>query len=216
MLFATKENFSLTIYNKTDLSIIKTFDLSDNIRYYECTNDTFYFDTYDDTGYKVDLKNLNLLKETVTIPLSKMPGNYHNHNRITENGNVYTAVLKEKSSKAFFSIIAEKDNAELWNLPLKYEDITWWHGPILAVSGKSVVTYGKKFEGESSRGYLIGIDKVKGKIKYEKEIGGGECRINDMHFNGLYIITNIYGCFQAFDPETGEQIWITGNKCELY
>jgi outer membrane protein assembly factor BamB len=77
-----------------------------------------------------------------------------------------------------------------------------------------IVTYGKRFD-TPHLGCLIGIDKTEGRVRYEKEIAGESCYLNDFYYNGQFVIANIWGTLYAFDPNTGETVWFAGRKCEL-
>ena len=212
-IFIARNDFTLSIYDKTNLSEIKTFALSDKFDHYEFADNTLYFDTYDDNKQTIDLTSLKLEKSNFKKELNKRAGNYSHRNYAVENNTIYTAKLKKRSSKKVFSVIAENEKKELWNLPLGFEDITWWNGPVLILAGQNIITFGKKFTSDNL-GYLIGIDKTEGRIKYEVQKSGKDCRLFDLYFNGRYIIANIAGSFFAFDPSNGKTKWQVGDKCE--
>jgi len=212
-IFVAKNDFTLTIYDKINLSEIKTYSLSDKLKDYEFINNKLHFNTYDDNLWTIDLTNLELEKTDFNIDLHKRPGKYIHANFATEKNITYTAKKKKRSSKDVFSVIAEKNNEELWNLPLGFEDVCWWDGPVLILAGQNVVTFGKKFTSDNM-GYLIGIDITEGRIKYEVKKTGKNCKLYDFWYNDRYIIANIEGSFYAFEPSTGETKWLVGNECE--
>jgi hypothetical protein len=112
----------------------------------------------------LNLNDLNLRNENTDRDLDKSPGDYLHKNTYEENGITYYVKKKEKSSKAVFSITAEKDGEILWNLPLGFEDITWWDGPVLVLADQNLVTFGKKFTSDN-KGYVVGVDKNSGLLK---------------------------------------------------
>ncbi len=83
----------------------------------------------------------------------------------------------------------------------------------MILSDQNIITYGKKFTSDNL-GYLIGIDKTEGRIKYEVQKSGKSCRLYDFYYNGRYVIANINGSYHAFDPSTGETKWLVGSNCE--
>lgn len=226
----SKEDFTVSIYEKENLFLLKTFSVSDKLNKYTYNNNTLYFQTHDDNLWSVDLESFKLISEDPEnwyedysifklksnpneVAVQFRPGIYMHTNIIVENEISYSAKLKEKSSKDVFSISAERENEILWNIPLGYEDDTWRDGPVIILAEQNIVTFGKKFTSDNM-GYLIGIDKTDGRIKYEALKTGKSCKLNDFYYNGRYIIANIWGSFHAFDPSTGETKWMAGRKCE--
>ena len=208
-----KEDFTISIYNKENLSEIKTFSLSDKVDRYFFSDNKLYFETSDDNKWIIDFSNLDLKKDRFKFKLKNRPGRYIHVNTVEDGNITYTVKKKKKSSKDVFSVIAKKGKKEIWNLPLGFEDVTWWDGPVIVQSGQNIITFGKKFTSDNLN-YLIGIDKTEGRIKYEVQKSGKDCRLYDFYFNGRYVITNINGSFHAFDPSTGETKWMVGNICK--
>jgi len=208
-----KEDFTVSFYDKTELKEIKTLSLSDKVQYYDYSENELYLKTHDDSYWTVDLNSFSVSQNNAKLKLDKSPGDYLHVPEVTEGNIVYSAVKKEKSSKDVFSIIAKKGNETLWNLPLGFEDMTWWDGPTLVVADQNIITFGKKFTGDNM-GYVIGIDKTEGRIKYEVQKSGKGCRVYDFYYNGMYVIANINGSFHALDPGTGETKWMAGNICD--
>lgn len=208
-----KGDFTISIYDKTELSEIKSFSLSDKVDMYTFSDNKLFFETHDDNLWTIDFNTIELKKESFDVKLENRPSRYIHVNTVDDGNNTYTAKKKEKSSKDVFSIIAENENETLWNLPLGFEDMTWWDGPVIVLADQNIVTFGKKFTSDNL-GYLIGIDKTEGRIKYEVQKSGKSCKLYDFYYNGRYVIANINGSYHAFDPSTGETKWLVGNVCE--
>ncbi len=212
-IFLAKDDFTLTLYDKTNLAEIKTFLLSDKLDKYYYSDNKLFIEAYDNTKQIIDLKSLNLKKENFTKKIKRRAGKYTHKNFAISGGITYSVKKKEKSSKDIFSIIAKKDNETLWNIPLGYEDVTWWDGPVMVLTGETIITFGKKYTSDNL-GYIIGIDKTDGRIVYEVQKSGKSCRLYDFYFNGRYVIANISGSFHAIEPSTGKTKWTAGNACK--
>jgi len=209
----SKEDFTITIYENKELLEIKTFSLSDKLKNYNFLNNKLYFETFDDNLWTINFPKLELRKGTFKMNLINRPSKFVHVSNASDESVTYFVKKKEKSSKNIFSVIAEKENIEIWNIPLGYEDVTWWDGPVIIVEGQNVITFGRKFTSDNL-GYLIGIDKTDGRIKYEVQKSGKNCKLYDFYFNGRYIIANINGSFHAFNPNTGETKWMAGDVCK--
>jgi outer membrane protein assembly factor BamB len=209
----SKEDFTLSIYDTKELKELKTVSLSDKVEFYEMKDNVLHIEAYDDTKWTLDMNSFAFKQDNFNFRPEFRPARYVHDNTVEQDGIIYSAEKKEKSSKDVFSVKAEKNGQIVWNLPLGFEDMTWWDGPVIVVADQNIVTFGKKFSSDNL-GYVIGIDKTEGRIKYEVQKSGGGCRIYDMYLNGRYVITNINGSFHAIDPGNGETKWTAGNYCE--
>ncbi len=207
-----KKDFTISIYNKKDLSEIKTYSLSDKLNRFNFSENKLFFETHDKNSWTIDFSTLELKKENFDIELKYRPSRSKYKSIINEGDITYSAKIKDRSSKDVFSVTAEKEGDTLWNLPLGFEDITWLGGPVIVSADQNIITFGKKFTSDNLN-YLIGIDKTEGRIKYEVQKGGKNCKLYDFYYNGRYIIANIEGFYQAYDPSTGETKWSAGRKC---
>jgi hypothetical protein len=112
-IFVAKDDFTFTLYDLNNLSVNKTFALTDKINYFKLTGDTLHIRTYDEIDRAIDLKTQTITNEDYQFDRSERPVDHYYLSEIREGDYVYKTVKKEKSSKNLFSVIAEKEGQVL-------------------------------------------------------------------------------------------------------
>ncbi len=209
--YVTKD-LVLTILRANDFSEIGTVMLPDGIKKYNYINDTLFMFFFDNTQVGIDLETARSTETSMD-----MPDNYYRlynnvyHQQLDNDGVMFVA--SEKSgSEEFIIITAIKDNDTLWQTVLRYKNVQIVDDPVILLVDNTVITYGTKL-GDDDYGYIIGLDKSTGMIRYEqKQNSTWSSGVTSFIYNGKYVIVTWGFGVHAYDPNTGENVWNIGGR----
>lgn len=206
-IFSVNPDLTVSVFEPKNLELLKTITLSDKIRNYSLENNTLCINCYDGSTVAVDLTALKTGKcEIGENGLSYTP--YYNlSDQQTHNGITYTARLKKGATNFIIITAAKNEKDTIWTAPLRYIGIS---SPCLVVTDQIVSTYGVRLD-DKEHGYLVGLDKKNGMIRYEeKQASYWSKNIHALYFNGKYIIGYWGSGLYAYEPDKGELVWQIG------
>lgn len=202
-------DLKLKILNPTDFSTLATMPLPDKIKHYQIAEKRFCVECFDGSLHSINLENFE--SDTCTSAGEKqyLPHNFF-WQTAESNGVEYHASSKYNAAVKFLIITATQQTDTLWSKTLSYENIAYT--PCLAIQGETVATFGRK-PGDKDHGYLVGLDKKTGKLKFaQKQESTWSTNLVAFYSNQKYIIAHYGAGLFAFDPETGKVKWRIGGR----
>ena len=202
----------MKILSAKDFSLIGTVTLSEGIRRTDYANNNFYLDFFDNTQMAINLETAKVVKSDFAFSdeIADYSKSYF-HKQIDDDGTTYYATEKT-GIKEFIVITAVKNNDTLWQTNLRYLNVLIIDNPVILLVDNTIVTYGTQL-GDDEYGYIVGIDKKNGMIRYEqKQTSTWSQNLNSFLYNEKYIIAWWGFGLHAYDANTGERIWNIGGR----
>ncbi len=209
-IFSVNPDLTISILDPENLELLKTIALSDKIRNYSLEYNTVCINCYDNSTVAVDLTTLKTKKCEIGKEIYNYTPYYNLTSQQTHNGITYSASLKKGATNFIIITATTNKNDTLWTAPLRY--ISNSYTPCLVVSDQMVTTYGVRLD-DKEHGYLVGLDKKNGMIRYEeKQSSTWSKNIYALYFNGKYIIGYWGAGLFAYEPDKGKLAWQIGGR----
>jgi outer membrane protein assembly factor BamB len=115
---------------------------------------------------------------------------------------------KRQRGTEILSVQVEENGKEVWSRELPYAAPTF--NSAIAVGGNSIAVWAAA-PGDQQHGILVGLDENTGEQRYAVPSSAMVSHsVGHFAFNGRYVIVQVWGSLEAYEPDTGKLAWKIG------